>query len=132
MNIDIKKVKVKKRIRVDLGDIESLMDSLKEHGLFHPITVNRNYELISGFRRLESAKRLGWNTIDAKIVDTLNKKELLERELEENLLRKDFTEEELHQGYLRLNRLENPNFFIRLIRKFISFIKKLINKKADI
>lgn len=130
MLIDINKVVIKKRVRVELGDIESLMDSLKNHGLFHPIIVNRNYELISGFRRLESAKRLGWLEIDAKIVDAVSRQDLLERELEENLLRKPFTDVELHEGYLRLNRLQNPSLIMRIIIKIKSFFKKLLAKKS--
>lgn len=129
MLIGISEIKIKKRIRVELGNIEALMDSLNKFGLFHPITVNNKMELISGFRRLESAKRLGWSTIEVKIVDCDSKEHLLERELEENLLRKDFTDEELQDGYLRLYKLQNPGFFTRLIRKIINFFKRLFNKK---
>lgn len=131
MLIGIDRIKIKKRIRVEIGDLKPLMESLKKYGLFHPVTINSRYELISGFRRLESAKRLGWTEIDVKIVDALTKEALIERELEENLLRKDFTDEELHEGYLRLSKLQNPNWFIRLFRKIINFFKKLFTKKAD-
>ena len=54
---------VKKRIRRHLGDIEALMESLKKYGQLSPIIIDRGYELIAGFRRLEAAKRLGWKVI---------------------------------------------------------------------
>lgn len=129
MQINISEIKVKKRIRIELGNIEALMDSLDKYGIFHPITVNEKMELISGFRRLESAKRLGWSRIEAKIVNCSSKEDLIERELEENVLRKDFTDEELQDGYLRLYKLQNPGFMTRILRKIINFFKKLFSKK---
>ena len=45
---------VKKRLRRDLGNIEGLMESLKKHGQLTPIIINRNNELIAGFRRLQA------------------------------------------------------------------------------
>jgi len=48
----------KKRFRKDLGDINSLVDSIKSNGLIHPIVVTQNNELISGLRRLEALKQL--------------------------------------------------------------------------
>ena len=69
---------VKKRIRRDIGDIEELMESLKKHGQLSPIIVNRNNELIAGFRRLQAAKKLGWTSIEAVILDKPSRLEELE------------------------------------------------------
>ncbi len=128
MQIEIKKVKITKRIRNDLGNIDGLMDSLARFGLFHPININSKNELVSGFRRLESAKRLGWLQIDANIVET-TRESFLERELEENLLRKDFTDSELQEAYKRLRKIQNPNFFQKIIKAISTFFYKLFNKK---
>lgn len=128
MLVKISDIKIRKRIRVDIGDIELLKESLNKFGLFHPVTINDKYELISGFRRLQSAKELGWETIEAKIIDEPGKIELIERELEENLVRKDFTDSELQEAYKRLRNLRQPGFFRRIVNFFINLIKR---KKAD-
>ncbi len=129
MLINLEQIKIKKRIRVDIGDLDLLKDSLSKFGLFHPIIINDKYELISGFRRLECAKALGWETIDVKIVDNPGKKELIERELEENLVRKDFTDSELQSAYHRLSKLQNPGFIQRCINAVVNFFNKLFKKK---
>ncbi len=137
MLVKIDDIKVKKRVRKDLGDLESLKDSLKTYGLMNPITLNSEYELVAGERRLEAAKLLGWERINANILDsTANKIHQLEMELEENNQRKEFTDEELLEGYKRLERLKNPsilvkilNFIASLFLKLIAWIKSLFNKK---
>src|SRR6266571_3057987 len=75
--------------------IKVLAESMKQEGLIEPIVVRpvsscelrvtssdsseadvnskpetRNYELISGERRLRAAKLLGWTAIEAKIIQT--------------------------------------------------------------
>lgn len=93
MLIKIADIKVKKRIRKDMGDIESLKDSLRTYGLLNPITLNENYELIAGGRRLEAAKQIGWESINAIVLDkNISELELVEMELEENNQRKEFTD----------------------------------------
>lgn len=128
MLINVNEIKIKKRIRVDIGELDQLKDSLQKYGLFHPVIINDNKELISGFRRLESAKQLGWEAIDVKIIDNPTKIELIERELEENLVRKDFTDTELKSAYERLKKLQSPNFFIKLLNNIINFFRRLFRK----
>ena len=60
MFVKIDDIKIKKRVRRDLGDLEALKESLRLYGLLNPITLNSKYELIAGERRLEAAKSLGW------------------------------------------------------------------------
>ena len=115
MLIKIEDIKVKNRVRKDLGDIESLKESLRRYGLLNPITVNAKYELIAGERRLEAAKALGWERINANVLDSsVTKVKQLEMELEENNQRKEFTDAELLEGYKRLQRLRNPNIFYKI------------------
>ena len=111
MLVNIDDIKIKKRIRKDLGDLEPLKNSLRAYGLLNPITLNSHLELIAGERRLQAAKQLGWSNINAVIVDNLNETEELEIELEENNQRKEFTSEELLEGYRRLDKLRNPSLF---------------------
>ena len=115
MQILISDIKIKKRVRKDLGDIEMLKESLSHYGLMNPITVNSQYELVAGHRRLEAAKSLGWSTIEAIVVDTKDKLLQLELELEENIQRKQFTDSELIDGYEALEKLRNPSFFRKLM-----------------
>ncbi|MBQ1629087.1 MAG: ParB N-terminal domain-containing protein [Treponema sp.] len=132
MLVNLKDIKIKKRVRHDLGDLEALKNSLRTYGLLNPITLNEKYELIAGERRLQAAKQLGWTNINAVILSNISDVEELELELEENNQRKEFTKEELLEGYRRLENLKNPSFFRRLfklIKKLFSRIKSLISKK---
>ena len=127
MLVPIKDIKVKKRVRKDLGDLDDLKDSLRIYGLLNPITLNKRNELIAGERRLEAAKQIGWTNINANIIDNISEIEQLEIEIEENNQRKEFTEEELLDGYKRLERLRNPGFFYRIYL----FFKRLFQKIRD-
>ncbi len=127
MLVKISDIKVKKRVRQDLGDLESLKDSLKTYGLLNPITLSADMELVAGHRRLEAAKGIGWETINAVILDkNIDKVKLLELELEENNQRKDFNEEELMAGYERLGKLQNPSLFARIINFFSDLIERVV------
>ena len=68
MLVPIEKIKVKKRVRKDLGNLSDLKDSLRTYGLLNPITINSKYELIAGERRLTAAREIGWTNINANVV----------------------------------------------------------------
>ena len=130
MFVKIDDIKIKKRVRRDLGDLEALKDSLKQYGLMNPITLNSKYELVAGERRLEAAKSLGWERINAIVLDkNVDKLCQLEMELEENNQRKEFTDDELLEGYKRLERLRNPSILMRILtfiaNLFVAIAKKL-------
>ena len=114
MLVPIKDIKIKRRVRKDLGNLDDLKDSLRLYGLMNPITLNSKYELIAGERRLQAAIAIGWTNINANIIDNLSEVEQLEMELEENNQRKEFTDQELLEGYKRLERLRNPSFFYKI------------------
>ena len=131
MLINIEDIKIKKRVRKDLGDLEALKNSLRIYGLLNPITLNSKYELIAGERRLQAAKQLGWTNINAVILSNISDVDELEMELEENNQRKEFTDQELLEGYRRLEKLKNPGFWRRLwklIQKLFSGLKNLLFK----
>lgn len=125
MLVNIKDIKVKRRVRKDLGDLEDLKNSLRRYGLLNPITLNGKYELVAGERRLEAAKAIGWTNINANIIDNLSELSQLEMEIEENNQRKEFTDDELLEGYKRLERLRNPSIFRRIWNAIKSFFARI-------
>lgn len=127
MLVKIEDIKIKDRIRKDLGNLEDLKDSLRTYGLLNPVTINSKYELIAGQRRLEAAKALGWTSINANILSELTEVQELEIELEENNQRKEFLNDELLEGYKRLEKLKNPGFWYKFFKAIKNFFKKLKN-----
>ena len=125
MQVPIKDIKVRKRIRRELGDIDSLSESLRQYGQISPIVISKKNQLIAGERRLEAAKRLGWRTINAIISERSGELERLELEVEENMQRRDFTADETAEASKRLYRLRNPGFFRRILNAIIRFFKWL-------
>jgi len=54
----INSIKIGKRFRKDLGDIDALARSINEVGLLHPIVITPDGELLAGQGRLEACKKL--------------------------------------------------------------------------
>jgi ParB family chromosome partitioning protein len=125
MQVPIEDIVVKNRIRKDLGNIESLAESLKKFGQISPIVITNKNVLIAGGRRLEAAKSLGWRTINVVIADIPSELSQLEYEIEENLQRQDFNPEEPAIASEKLYRLRNPNPFVRFFRWIVRLFKKL-------
>ena len=129
MRIETNKVIIKKRVRGELREIPALMESMRNYGQLTPLIINRKNELIAGNRRLEAAKRLGWNSIDAIVIDKDDDIEMLELELEENIQRNDLTGDEISMGFSRLEKLRNPGFFRRIINFFKRLFKRIFGGK---
>jgi ParB family chromosome partitioning protein len=89
----------------DPDSLNELADSLKRHGLLHPVIVVRNgnegYHLVSGERRLKAAESIGWTEIPA-IIKQFTDQDLLEIALVENLRRTDLNPIEVAEGLKRL------------------------------
>jgi ParB family chromosome partitioning protein len=125
MQVPIKDIIVKKRIRKDMGDIEALAESLKRYGQISPVVISKKNMLIAGGRRLEAAKFLGWRTINAVISECTDELARLEIEVEENLQRRDFNMEEVAEATKKIYRLQHPGFLRRILNAFIRFFKWL-------
>ena len=82
---------VEGRFREDLGDMEELIQSIKDKGIIQPVTVDSTMKLLAGGRRHAAATQLGLPTIPVIIRDFLDDVDSLEIELIENIHRKDFT-----------------------------------------
>ena len=102
MILKIKDVKIGQRVRDEYGDMQALADSIREHGLLHPIVVDSDYNLIAGCRRLLACERIGLREIEAKVLEDISEKELRILELEENIRRKDLTELEKSKNLVEL------------------------------
>jgi ParB family chromosome partitioning protein len=125
VQIPIDDIVIKKRVRKELGDLTPLVESLRRFGLMHPILVNKRNVLVSGRRRLEAAKTLGWKTINAVTVDARDTLTKLELEVEENVQRRELTSEEVARAYARIHKLRNPGFFRRIWNAIVRFFSRL-------
>jgi len=132
MQVPIKEIRVRKRIRKNLGDVASLSESMKRYGQISPIVISKKNTLIAGQRRLEAAKALGWRTINAIISESKGELAYLELELEENIQRHDFTMEEIAEATRAIYRLRNPGFFRRIWNAIVYFFKRLFGLVEDI
>jgi len=112
MKLDIARIQVGQRKRkLDEAKVRSLAESLQIVGQLQPITVARreygNYRMIAGLHRLEAAKLLGWETIEAQEFEgDVVAAELAE--IDENLMRNDLTV--LEQGEHLARRQELVGF----------------------
>ena len=125
MLIQIDEIKVKKRVRKDMGDITALAESMKRFGQISPIMITKKNVLIAGGRRLEAARSLGWSNINAVIVEIHDELTMLEYEVEENIQRQDFNHTETEDAARRIHKLKNPSIFRRIINAIIGFFKRL-------
>lgn len=94
--INIDEIKVKNPYLRTNTDIDSLVKSIKNIGLIHPLTINEKNELLAGARRYEALKELGYTEVPV----TIAKKNDLEQELisiDENLVRKPLNKLELEK-----------------------------------
>ena len=122
--VDVNTIRIRNRIRKDLGDIDSLRESMRRSGLLNPIIITTDFCLVAGQRRLEAAKRLGWKRIQCYVIEAGDPEALLQIELDDNAVRKDFTSDELADALVRLDALRNPPWIRRMIRWF----KRLLSR----
>ena len=93
----------KNREIYDLSSIDELMLSISEVGLLQPLTIDTYNQVISGNRRFESIKRLGWKEVEVIVLEV--------KEEEEELLLIHFNKQriksfkELINEYLSLDRI---------------------------
>jgi len=126
MLVPINDIKVKKRLRKEMGDINALAESMKRFGQISPILITKKNVLIAGGRRLEAAKTLGWTTINAVVAEIPDELTKLEYELEENLQRRDFSPEEAAEASKKIHRLQNPSLLRRILNAIIRFFRRLL------
>src|SRR5215831_17713794 len=82
------------RQRRSITDLQSLVDSIRRVGLIHPLVIDREYNLVSGERRFEAVKALGWDRVYCQFNDSETDLDKRVVELEENIKRVDLTWQE--------------------------------------
>jgi DNA modification methylase len=117
--VDIKSVLIEDRLRVDMGEVEDLAESIQVNGIFHPPVVESlrgsehpefRYRLLAGGRRmaaltlLNSNKVEGFEQIPVTVFDELEPDQRVVVELEENLQRKEMTWQETLAGIVKYHK----------------------------
>ncbi len=94
------------RFNIDPASLEELKKSILTNGLIQPITVRRTpehkYQLISGERRLQACKEIGFKEIPAYIIDVATDELMLALALIENIQREKLNAIEVGSAYKRL------------------------------
>lgn len=120
MKVRVTEIKIKNRIRNTLQEIDSLKQSIQHIGLLHPLIIDPDYNLISGARRLEAVKQLGWELVDVKILDVKDTRTKILIELEENVHRVNFTELEINSARKMIQAYSSKNIF----KRFYQWLKE--------
>lgn len=94
------------RFNIDPVSLDELKKSILTNGLIQPITVRRTpdhkYQLISGERRLQACKEIGFREIPAYIIDVASDELMLALALIENIQREKLNSIEVGTAYKRL------------------------------
>lgn len=89
----------------DARKLQSLVQSVKEHGILEPLLVrpkaDKQYELVAGERRYRAAKEVNLSQVPV-VIRELSESEALQLALVENLQREDLNPVEETEGVLQL------------------------------
>jgi ParB/RepB/Spo0J family partition protein len=118
----------------NLSSIEELMESISEVGLLQPLTIDTRNQVISGNRRFESIKRLGWNEVEVIVLEV--------KEEEEELLLIHYNKQriksfkELINEYLTLDNLyrkgQGRRTDLTSVKSNISSTRDIVSKEMGI
>lgn len=97
------------RFRKEMGDVKSLMESIRTLGQLQPVIISRNNELIVGGRRL-AACLMGNLPVLCEYNDAVDPLTMRELEVEENIQRKQFTPAEEIEAIDELHRLKTMKY----------------------
>jgi len=97
----------RQRKDLDPQKIKELAESIRDRGLIHPPVIDREtHQLLTGERRLEAHKVLGYDQICVQFVDELSDEEQHLLELEENIKRLDLTWQEETEAVARFHKIK--------------------------
>lgn len=93
-HLKLSDIVVEGRFREDLGNLDELIESIREKGIIQPISVSSDMRLLAGGRRFAACQALELPTIPALIRENVDELDSKEVELFENIHRKDFSWQE--------------------------------------
>jgi len=121
----------------DQAELDRLADSIREHGLIHPIIVeeaeNGYYILHDGERRWRAAKQIGMKEIVAHVTPPLNgsgKTDRLIRAMVANILRSDLNIVEEARAYQRM--LDDFGYSVSKISRVIGISEQRVKNRLKI
>jgi ParB family chromosome partitioning protein len=97
------KFAIRDAFRKDDPDFDTLINSIREHGLLQPILIRpltAGFEIVAGHRRFHACRSLRWRFIPAKIRE-LTDKQSYEIQLTENVQRKSMDSLEEAEAFRR-------------------------------
>ena len=108
IGLDPNTIRIGKRVRTEMRELEGLIHSIRSDGQMQPINVCKladgTYQLIAGERRVQACKAL---KIDVKaiVIEVDDSIDALWKQIIENVQRNDFTKLELGEGLLHYKEL---------------------------
>lgn len=54
-----------------LSSLDDLISCIEEFGLLQPLVINQRNEVVSGNRRLEAIRRLGWEEVEVNVISSV-------------------------------------------------------------
>ena len=79
-------------------DSDVVKESIIKVGLINSVILKKRldadgaYTVVSGYQRIRACQKLGWERIEAKVIDGLNEEELLLLSIQDNLFSRGFNE----------------------------------------
>jgi len=120
------------RERIEKEALKILTKSIRERGLFNPITLlkkNGGYVVINGHRRLSAFKKLRRKTIPAFVKNRSRDRELIIDLIHENLIREDLSPvEKAHSIRLLLGTIKETKGNTEIIISLINSVKLWKNR----
>ena len=118
--------RVAMRTTIDDEQIDELEADIAVHGLIEPIVVrpvDGRYELIAGQRRLRAARLLGWELIEAKVIQCDDDTAFALR-LAENLQRRDVSvvDEASYIGEIMLRTKKSISATAEMLHRSVSWV----------
>ncbi len=122
-------------------DSNALMCSIKDVGLINPVILKKDqdadgvYTIVCGYQRIKACQKLGYESIEAKVIDGLNDEEIMLLALHDNLSSRGFNE--IEKAIVLKKFLEIGYSCDRLISEITPFLdvppnKNIIDKYIDI
>ena len=113
--------------------LDTIITSLKTTGLINPVVlVKKNqctdelYTVVCGFQRIRAFKKLGWERIEAKVLDGLNEEKILLLGLHDNLSSRGLNE--IEKGIVLKKFLDIGYSYDRLIAEIAPLLEIPPNK----